>query len=296
MSEGTAAREAQGCRLPDGRWLAYAEYGDPRGLPILYFHGFPGSRLEAQLADAAAARLGIRLIAPDRPGFGRSDFHPARRIPDWPGDVSVLADHLALGRFAVLGVSGGAPYALVCAAQLGARVTVAAGVGALAPLGMASARDMPTIQRVGLGLARCLPLGVGAFFGLVGWAIRRHPARVLAYIASSANAADRAVLLRSPEREGLITSFQESVRVGSRGCAHELELFVRPWGFAFEAIGTEVLLWHGEQDAIVPVAMGRALARALPRCRAHFLPGEGHYSVPLDHSAAILAALVKAVT
>ncbi len=71
-------------RLEDGRLLGYAVYGDPEGWPIFYFHGFPGSRLEAQLADRVAARMGIRLIALDRPGFGLSDFKPRRTIFEWP--------------------------------------------------------------------------------------------------------------------------------------------------------------------------------------------------------------------
>ena len=56
-------KEDKTLRLEDGRLLGYAVYGDPEGQPVFYFHGFPGSRLEAQLADGVAARLGVRLIA-----------------------------------------------------------------------------------------------------------------------------------------------------------------------------------------------------------------------------------------
>jgi pimeloyl-ACP methyl ester carboxylesterase len=283
-------------RLPDGRRLGYAEYGDPRGRAVFYCHGFPGSRLEARLADDAAKRTGTRLIAFDRPGFGLSDFQPGRAITDWSADLSAAADVLGIGRFALLGVSGGAPYALAGAARLRQRVISVAVVGALAPPDRAAFAAMPSIQRIGLGLARRLPFGARLFFGFMSWAIRRQPARVLAYIVSAVNATDRAVLARAREREALLVSFRESVRAGGRGCAHELALFVRPWGFAFETIEADVQLWHGEQDAIVPVGMGRALARALPRCRTHFLPEEGHYSLPLDHSAAILAALLESTT
>jgi pimeloyl-ACP methyl ester carboxylesterase len=78
-------------RLRDGRLLGYARYGDPNGTPVFYFHGFPGSRLEARLADAVASRNGVRVIALDRPGSGLSDFKPARTIgdrsrsPSWGG-------------------------------------------------------------------------------------------------------------------------------------------------------------------------------------------------------------------
>ncbi|MEJ2698283.1 MAG: alpha/beta hydrolase, partial [Desulfuromonadales bacterium] len=84
-------------RLPDGRRLGYAEFGDPLGRPVLYFHGFPASRLEARLAHEAALRTGVRLVAADRPGSGLSDFLPERTLSDWPVDVTSLAESLGLG-------------------------------------------------------------------------------------------------------------------------------------------------------------------------------------------------------
>ena len=112
------------CELPDGRRLAYAQWGDLLGMPVFYCHGFPGSRLEAHLGDAAARRLGIRLIAPDRPGFGESTLQPHRRLSDWPDDLIALADSLELDRFHLLGVSGGGPYALACGQLIGARIAL----------------------------------------------------------------------------------------------------------------------------------------------------------------------------
>jgi pimeloyl-ACP methyl ester carboxylesterase len=107
----------QQLRLPSGRMLAYDECGTPDGTPIFYFHGSPSSRLEWGLfgGEMLANRLNIRLIVPDRPGLGHSEFQPGRQIGDWPADVIALADQLALARFAVLGYSGGGPYAAACA-------------------------------------------------------------------------------------------------------------------------------------------------------------------------------------
>ena len=89
--------------LQDGRTLGYAEYGDPDGAPGFYFHGHPGSRLEAQLADHAARAVGIRVVALDRPGYGLSSAQPRRRILDWPHDVAQAADTLGIGPAPVLG-------------------------------------------------------------------------------------------------------------------------------------------------------------------------------------------------
>lgn len=104
-----ATNTAKTIQLPDGRRLGYAEYGNPNGKHIMFFHGHPGSRLEAQYLDETAVRLGARIVALERPGFGLSDFKPRRTVLDWTQDVLALADQLNLARFAVMGVSGGGP-------------------------------------------------------------------------------------------------------------------------------------------------------------------------------------------
>ena len=98
----------QELELPDGRVLGFDEYGARDGTPLFYFHGTPGARLEWHLfgGENAAQRLGLRIIAVDRPGMGLSTFQPGRRITDWPADVRAVADALQLGTFAVLGCSG----------------------------------------------------------------------------------------------------------------------------------------------------------------------------------------------
>src|SRR5258706_454018 len=116
-------------QLHDGRTLAYAEYGEPEGRALLYFHGGADSRLEARLLAEQARCAGIRLIGIDRPGMGRSHFKKGRRLLDWPDDVIELADHLGIERFAVIGVSGGGPYALACAYKIPNRL-IACGIAA----------------------------------------------------------------------------------------------------------------------------------------------------------------------
>src|SRR5207237_4830051 len=113
----------------------YAEYGSPAGQPIIYCHGVPSSRVEGDLIVNAstAAALGVRVVVPDRPGVGRSDYLPGRRIVDWPDDVLDLTNALGLERFAVLGSSGGAPYAAVCGALIPERIRALGLLGAKPP-------------------------------------------------------------------------------------------------------------------------------------------------------------------
>ncbi|KAJ5827016.1 hypothetical protein N7447_003779 [Penicillium robsamsonii] len=99
-------------RLPDGRTLGYAKYGRETGYPLMFIHGYPQCRFEASALDHIFRQRGIRVIAPERPGFGLSTVQPNRRIMDWPADVQELAHHLSLSRFAIMGSSGGGPYAL----------------------------------------------------------------------------------------------------------------------------------------------------------------------------------------
>ncbi len=163
-------------RLRDGRWLGFAEYGDPQGIPLFAFHGTPGSRLMVQAADASARAGGVRVIAPDRPGFGLSSRRAGRRIGDWPLDVAELADALGIARFGVVGVSGGGPYALACAWRLPERLTVVASVSGVAP--MAGAAGLAGLQRqdhVALELVRLAPLLRHPLMALGGVAWRRFP-------------------------------------------------------------------------------------------------------------------------
>jgi pimeloyl-ACP methyl ester carboxylesterase len=290
VMEGAGNRQIT---LRDGRRLAYAEYGDPQGRPLLYFHGFPSSRLEAALTDEAAAGLGIRAIAPDRPGIGLSDFQPGRRIGDWPAAVAELADALGLGRFAVLGVSGGGPYALACAAKIPERLAAVGIVGGLGPLDKAGAtRGMSLLSRFFLRLFRRAPGAGRTCFALAAQIARHYPDRLFALFTANVPAPDRQVLARPEVRNLFLAALVEAVHRGSGGGARELTLYTRPWGFDLARIAVPVDLWHGRLDATVPVVLGEDLARVLPDCRSRFLDGEGHFSLPLSRMEEILRTLV----
>jgi pimeloyl-ACP methyl ester carboxylesterase len=280
-------------RLGDGRRLEYAEYGDPRGRPLFYCHGFPASRLEAALLDSAARRRGVRVIAADRPGCGLSDFQPRRRIRDWPNDVIELADVLGIDRFAMVGVSGGGPYALACARYIPRRLTAVGVVCGLGPVGESWAlRDMLWNRRLVFVLARRWPsllkLVHAVFFGPL---LKRWPDAILSMIARTPATKDRQVLVRADIRRALLASMRESVRRGPCGILHELPLYTHPWDFRPEEIDIVVHLWHGEADPVVPVAHTRALLKRLSHTRPLILPGEGHFSLPVNHMDGILRAL-----
>jgi len=280
-------------RLRDGRRLAYAEYGDPQGKPIFLFHGTPGSRLFHHPDASVAASAGARIIAIDRPGFGRSDFKPGRTLLDWPNDVVQLADALNIQRFAVMGYSGGGPYAAVCASSIPERLTAAGLVSSIAPLDSPHiTRGMQGVGHMFFSLDRHLPplAKLGCWLMCTTW--RHNPDLYFrSQINGLRNSEEAKTLL--PKMKAMLTAdFIEAVRAGTQGITWDLELLTRPWGFQLHVITTDVFLWHGESDTQAPIAMGKRLASAIPHCRATFFPKEGHWAI-YSHWQEMLTALVQ---
>ena len=284
-------------RLRDGRWLGFAEYGDPRGVPLFAFHGTPGSRLMAEAAHGPARACGVRLIAPDRPGFGLSSGRVARQIGDWPQDLAELADALEIPRFGVVGVSGGGPYALACAWRLPERLSVVASVSGIAPI--ADAGRLPGLDRqhhAVLAVGRRAPWVGSALMALAGLAWRRYPDGMYRRLQAWAPRADHAVLARPEVASSMIAGVREAFRQGSRGAADELRLFIRPWGFPLEQIALPVHVWHGARDTLVPCVAAQRLADSIPDRRVEIVPDGGHYLVydMLDRLLAMLRREVEA--
>ncbi len=280
-------------RLKDGRKLGYAEYGDPTGEPLFFFHGMPGSRLEGQMGAAAAKGLGIRLITSDRPGYGRSDFKPDRSFLDWPDDVLELAAALNIDRFAVAGVSGGGPYAAACAFKIPERLTAAGIISGVGPFDVPDATDgMSRQNRLIFSLARKAPWVIRLPMWLMGVGTRHFPDRVMSTMLRSLPEPDQTIMARPEIMAIFKEDLAEAGRQGTRGGAWEAVMFARPWGFRLEEITMKVHLWQGEVDVNVPVSMGRYQANAIPNCQATFYPGEGHFAL-VDRMEEILGALVS---
>ncbi|NIS82685.1 MAG: alpha/beta fold hydrolase [Anaerolineales bacterium] len=291
----TVSSDGRTIHLRDGRLLGYAEYGDPQGQPILYFNGYPGTRFEGKLISDAAARAGVRLIGLDRPGMGLSDFQPGRRMLDWPDDVIEFADALGVGRFSVVGVSGGGPFSAACAFKIPGRLRACGIIAGTGPMDPASG-DITRSNRVMGFVAQRLQL---LFRVMMWWSLgrfRQDRERLEAIIEKQGQQLperDRRLFGRPEIRAFFVEEAAEAFRQGARGPAWEGKLlFGEPWGFIPEDISMErVYLWHGELDANVPVSMGRAMAERIPHCEARFYPDEAHLSLLLNHAEEILATL-----
>jgi pimeloyl-ACP methyl ester carboxylesterase len=279
--------------LPDGRRLAYAEYGDPSGKPIFLLHGFPDSRLTRNPDDALTASLGVRLIIPDRPGIGGSDFAPAGSLADRTDDISELAKHLGLDRFAVLGWSAGGPYALACAARIPDRVTLAGVACGFAPMDRPNALEgMSADMRRFIPLLRRMPWLARPMMSSLPKQYRKDPEKAFKkQFQHGLSDADARILAEPAIKENFFGGTLEAMRQGARGLAMEMQLlFARNWGFRLEDIRPPVHLWYGDADALVPVTTGRYLAECIPHAQLTVCPGEGHMLI-IPRWAEILTAL-----
>lgn len=280
--------------LPGGRKLAYAEFGRTDGAPVLYFHGSPSSRLEPLLiGDEVLNRIGLKVIAPDRPGIGGSDFQSSRRLTDWPADVTALADALHLDRFAVLGNSGGGPYVAVCAARIPNRVHAAVIVSGGWRMDWPEARKgLPFPNRAMLFLARRAPFLLRLMLGMMGGVAQGEREKELAQLKKRVPPADYAAFVEPGRLEAFGRSMRECLRQGAKGAAWDLGLYVREFGFRLDEVRVPLTLFHGEQDANAPIAMVRRAVAQLPSARLITYPNEAHLSTLCNYMGEVGQALL----
>jgi pimeloyl-ACP methyl ester carboxylesterase len=280
-------------RLRDGRKLAYVESGNLEGMPVIFMHGNPGSRYMRHPDDGLTASLGVRLITPDRPGYGQSDFKRGRTLLDMPTDIEQLANELGLGRFAVMGVSAGGPYVAACAYRLGERLSGAAIISGSAPFNRTDAMaGVNRDYRAAYSMAMWPGWLLEPVMRLHDRSVRRKPESALVALMRECSADDRAVL-SDPAISKQVKGFRfEASRQGVQGMIQEARLLTSPWGFPLEDIRIPVHLWYWEGDSIVPLQMGRYLHARIPNTVPHFLPGGGHFSL-YSNWKDILTTLVR---
>jgi pimeloyl-ACP methyl ester carboxylesterase len=279
---------------PDGRRLGIAEWGPADGLPLLFFHGFAGSRLQCPDAGGAAADLGVRLIAVDRPAIGLSDRKPGRRPLDWADDVQALADALDLDRFVILAWSAGAPHALACGYALSQRVLA---IGLASPaggwfLGPGATRHISAESRSLTTLARIAPWALRLSLAQLRRRVLRSPRRVVENQLRRLPAKDQTALADPAVRQLLIETVGEGFRQGVWGVYDDTLAVARPWGFEPSAGRTPVWIWQGDADTTVLPALAQELAGKLSHCTFALLPGEGHFLL-FAHWREMLQTLVR---
>ncbi len=276
----------QSITLADGRSLGFQCLGDPDGRPLFFFHGTPGSRLVLSQDDLLAQIPDVRLIVPERPGYGISDPKPRRAFLDWPDDVVELANHLGLDSFAVSGHSGGGPYALVCAYSLASRVTKALLFASAAPTDFKGAtRGMMFGNKIGVWLGRSAPWALRMLPRSQASAFQRNPEKFMDALAKNVAPPDQALFKDAEFWEAVVRDLREAFRQGSDGHATDCVVVSQPWGFRLREISVPVFVWHGEEDVLVTTAMAEYMAREIPKCKLRIVPRAAHMLT--DHPAVV---------
>jgi pimeloyl-ACP methyl ester carboxylesterase len=281
-------------RLPDGRQLGFAEYGRPTGDPILWFHGTPGARRQIpELARTASVEHNIRLVALERPGIGDSPGHAYDRIRDWTSDVGYVVDHLGIGRFGLIALSGGGPYALACAHDMPERVVAACILGGVCPSFGDDAPDGGLINffRPVAPLLDYVhaPLGIG--LSLAVYALRPLANRAFDFYISISPEGDQRVFRRPEMREMFMDDLLRSSRKGTRSLTYDARLFLRDWGFSLRDIQVPVRWWHGDADNLVPLSHAEHVVGIIPDAQLTIRHGESHLG-SLDAAPEIIRAIL----
>lgn len=310
--------------LPDGRTLGFAEYGDAHGRKtLLYFHGYPSSRIEAKVLDRLARAHSVRLLALDRPGYGLSTPQlPRRALLDWPRDVAAFAASRGLDRFAVMGLSGGGPFAVACAHALPAQTLTAVGLFAGAPPWAAGRHLMSRSRRVLSALANRCPgvLGVltAVALRLARWLVgtrfvttrldawlelvnRQAREKEAARLQADPTAQPSAVVVPDEQpveqqRAALLDLLMgEPFAQGPDGAVQEARILTdQDWGFRLEDVtfrDAPIKIWHGTKDANAPIEAIRYLAEKLPNAELHEFGEDTHYTMG-DHAEAAFLDLM----
>lgn len=281
--------------LPDGRKLAYTKFGDRAGRTVFYFHGAPSSSLEPLLVgDEVWNKWGLRIIAPDRPGMGGSDFQPDRSFSDWPQDVIALAHALGLEQFAVLGNSGGAPYVAVCAARIPERLSAAVIVSGGLRMDWPEAKNnMPFVNRLFMILADKAPLLLRLLLKTMKGSSEGKREKELAQLKKRVPTADYAAFAVPGRIEALHEMMNACLRQGTKGAAWDMRLYMREFGFRLSEIKMPLKWFHGERDANAPIALAHRVISELASAELMTYETQAHLSTLCNHTDEIAEALCK---
>jgi pimeloyl-ACP methyl ester carboxylesterase len=278
-----------------GRRLGFVEFGRPNGRAVVWLHGTPGARRQIpESARRFADRRDICLIGIDRPGVGKSTPHLYDQIADFAADMEVVLDSLGHHEFAMLGLSGGGPYTLACAAGLPDRIKVAGVMGGVAPTCGPEGTEGGIVELTRRFQSVLSPLRrpLGWFMTSFVWSVRPIAQPALRVYARLSPPGDRVVFARPEMRAMFIDDILMGSSKGLRAPVYDIVLFGRDWGFRVSDIKVPVHWWHGDADHIVPLAHARHTVALLPDAHLYVRPGESHLGT-LIAAEEILSVLLE---
>jgi len=277
-------------QLSDGNKLCYAEYGDPKGDPVFLFHGNPGVRLSWGLYLGSPFLQNIRIIAPDRPGYGHTEFK-RNALEKWPNDVTELADHLGIGKFHLFAPSGGGPYALACAWKIPERLKSIGLFGSVGPYTKESVFGVNKPLKILWSLANQLFILVKFQNRIMAKKARKDPFKLFTTIRDlELSEYDKQIASKKQIENIFIKVFPESYLQNGIGSAYDVTL-PKNWNIPLNQIRSKVILWQAEEDVLTG-NVTKYIAEKLANSKLIQLPEVGHLWI-MEHVKEVLEKLIK---
>jgi pimeloyl-ACP methyl ester carboxylesterase len=277
-------------RLSDGKKLCYAEYGERGGEPVFLFHGNPGVRLSWGLYPDSPFLNNIRIIAPDRPGYGFTEYKK-NALEKWPNDITELADHLKIKKFHLFAPSGGGPYALACAWKIPERLKSTGIFGSVGPYTKESVKGVNRPLKVLWNLANPLFFLVKLQNRIMARYARKNPEKLFKVIRDlELSDYDKQIAAKESIEKIFIEVFPESYRQNGIGSAYDVTL-PKNWNIPLDQIKSKIILWNAEEDGLVG-NMTKYLAGQLPNAELISIPEAGHMWI-VEHIKEVLEKLMK---
>ena len=271
----------QSLSLADWRELGIAQFGDPGGFPLLWFHGTPGARRQIPPdAPAYAKRSKVRLIAPERPGVGWSTSHGDRTLLSFTEDIGELVDALGISRFGVAGLSGGGPHVLAVAHEFPDRVVGAALLGSMVPMhGPDAPSDLPDLLPIALRTVHRLRGPLSDLMTQVLKRIKPEHIDVVMPLALKILPENDSQIIGTPGFSQMFSEdLYEASRVQFRAQIHDLSALAQDWGFSPRNLQAPVMSWHGAADMLVPLSHAQHLVNLIPNAELVSIEDQGHFA------------------
>jgi pimeloyl-ACP methyl ester carboxylesterase len=281
--------------MPDGRDIDVLTTGPEDGFPLVVHGGTPsGLVVNSRVAEAAAER-GLRYVETARPGYEGSTPRPGRRVADVAADVAAVLDALGAGPFVSIGMSGGGPHSLACAALLPGRCLAAASIAGVGPYGVEGLDFM-----AGMGPENVIEFGAALQGAGALTAYLEKESEPLHEVTGEQIAAALGGLISGPDKDVITGEFADELAAGCRaavrngvaGWRDDDLAFAAPWGFSLGALAGRAAIWQGDADLMVPFAHGQWLAAHIPDARVHLEPGAGHLTMTVTAIDRILDDLL----
>lgn len=264
-----------------GARLAFHEYGDPAGQPIIFYHG-TGSHIQGMCLHKPGIRYGFRIIAPDRPGIGQSDFRSHWTVLEHAIDMAELADHLMIKSFGAIGISGAGPTLMASAFAIPHRLKCVIELACAMPLynDKEAIKQLGAMDRLYAKLGTRLPLAAFQFpFAIMGIIMKlmKKPKLFAKMFKSSLCASDQTIFALPDFQYFFIKDFQTLFSHGSKAAAYDAQTVYKDWGFNIADIDTHIEGFHGTEDKFVPIKFSEYMAKTVKKAHLNPITGQGHF-------------------